>query len=307
MSGKITKDQNVFKMRLSVDRTFDVVNLVLMIVMLLVFAWPLWFVVIASFSDTGAVYRGEVILFPKGITLESYRAIVKYRQIWIGYRNTIFYTVAGTLINLFITICLAYPLSRRKFMPKKIIMAIALVTMYFGGGLIPSYLVVRGLHMTNTIWAMMIPNALSVYNMLIVRAYFCNSIPVSLEEASTLDGAGPMQYLARVVLPLSKPVLAVIALYYMVGHWNDYYSALIYINDQALRPLQSFMRDLLVNNSVTRVTGGSLSPEEMQAKLYLAQTLKYSSIIVATVPMLVVYPFVQKYFVKGVMVGSIKG
>ena len=189
MSGKITKDQNVFKMRLSVDRTFDVVNLVLMIVMLLVFAWPLWFVVIASFSDPGAVYRGEVILFPKGITLESYRAIVKYRQIWIGYRNTIFYTVAGTLINLFITICLAYPLSRRKFMPKKIIMAIALVTMYFGGGLIPSYLVVRGLHMTNTIWAMMIPNALSVYNMLIVRAYFCNSIPVSLEEASTLDGA----------------------------------------------------------------------------------------------------------------------
>ena len=290
------------------NNAFDVTNLFIMIVLFLLFAWPLWFVVIASFSNPSEVWRGNVIFLPKGFSLDSYKEILKYKEIWIGYRNTIFYTAAGTVINLFMTVCMAYPLSRRKFMPKNILMVICMITMYFSGGLIPSYLVVKGLHMVDTVWAMMIPGCLSVYNMIIMRSYFVNSIPESLEEAAILDGANPIQYLARVVLPLSKPVLAVIALYYMVGHWNDFFNALIYINDKDLLPLQTFLRNILVTNTVGTVSQTqNLNPEALQKKIYLAQTIKYSAIIVSTLPVLCIYPFVQKYFVKGVMIGAIKG
>lgn len=290
------------------NNAFDVTNLFIMIVLFLLFAWPLWFVVIASFSNPSEVWRGNVIFLPKGFSLDSYKEILKYKEIWIGYRNTIFYTAAGTVINLFMTVCMAYPLSRRKFMPKKILMVICMITMYFSGGLIPSYLVVKGLHMVDTVWAMMIPGCLSVYNMIIMRSYFVNSIPESLEEAAILDGANPIQYLARVVLPLSKPVIAVIALYYVVGHWNDFFNALIYINDKDLLPLQTFLRNILVTNTVGNVSQTqNLNPEALQKKIYLAQTIKYSAIIVSTLPVLCIYPFVQKYFVKGVMIGAIKG
>ncbi|RHP31209.1 carbohydrate ABC transporter permease [Lachnotalea sp. AF33-28] len=296
------------KKLISADKTFDVANVVIMILLFFIFAWPLWFVVIASFSDPGEVWRGNVILFPKGFSIDSYTEILKYKEIWIGYRNTIFYTVVGTVINLFMTVCMAYPLSRKKFMPKNILMVLCMITMYFGGGLIPSYLVVKNLHMIDTVWAMMIPGCLSVYNMIIMRSYFVNSIPDSLEEAATLDGAGPVQYLVKVVLPLSKPVIAVIALYYMVGHWNDFFSALIYVNDKNLLPLQTFLRNLLVTNTVGNVSQTqNLNPELLQKKIYLAQTIKYSAIIVSTLPVLCIYPFVQKYFVKGVMIGAIKG
>ena len=296
------------KKLISADKTFDVANVVIMILLFFIFAWPLWFVVIASFSDPGEVWRGNVILFPKGFSIDSYTEILKYKEIWIGYRNTIFYTVVGTVINLFMTVCMAYPLSRKKFMPKNILMVLCMITMYFGGGLIPSYLVVKNLHMIDTVWAMMIPGCLSVYNMIIMRSYFVNSIPDSLEEAATLDGAGPVQYLVKVVLPLSKPVIAVIALYYMVGHWNDFFSALIYVNDKNLLPLQTFLRNLLVTNTVGNVSQTqNLNPELLQKKIYLAQTIKYSAIIVSTLPVLCIYPFVQKYFVKGVMIGSVKG
>ena len=296
------------KKLISADKTFDVANVVIMILLFFIFAWPLWFVVIASFSDPGEVWRGNVILFPKGFSIDSYTKILKYKEIWIGYRNTIFYTVVGTVINLFMTVCMAYPLSRKKFMPKNILMVLCMITMYFGGGLIPSYLVVKNLHMIDTVWAMMIPGCLSVYNMIIMRSYFVNSIPDSLEEAATLDGAGPVQYLVKVVLPLSKPVIAVIALYYMVGHWNDFFSALIYVNDKNLLPLQTFLRNLLVTNTVGNVSQTqNLNPELLQKKIYLAQTIKYSAIIVSTLPVLCIYPFVQKYFVKGVMIGAIKG
>ena len=296
------------KKLISADKTFDVANVVIMILLFFIFAWPLWFVVIASFSDPGEVWRGNVILFPKGFSIDSYTENLKYKEIWIGYRNTIFYTVVGTVINLFMTVCMAYPLSRKKFMPKNILMVLCMITMYFGGGLIPSYLVVKNLHMIDTVWAMMIPGCLSVYNMIIMRSYFVNSIPDSLEEAATLDGAGPVQYLVKVVLPLSKPVIAVIALYYMVGHWNDFFSALIYVNDKNLLPLQTFLRNLLVTNTVGNVSQTqNLNPELLQKKIYLAQTIKYSAIIVSTLPVLCIYPFVQKYFVKGVMIGAIKG
>ncbi len=289
------------------DKIFDVVNLIVMLVMLIIFIWPLWFVVIASFSNPNEVWNGNVLLWPKGFTLTAYEAVFQYKTIWVGYRNTIFYTVVGTLVNLIMTICAAYPLSRRDFVPRNFLMFMFMLTMYFGGGLIPTYLVVSKLGIIDTIWAMIIPGACSIYNVIITRTYFINSIPESLKEAADLDGANSLQILLKIVLPLSKPIIAVVGLYYAVGHWNDYFTALIYINDTDLLPLQSFLRDLLLTNKLTADNLAGMDAATAEAKLHLAQTLKYSAIIVSSVPVLCIYPFIQKYFVKGVMIGSVKG
>lgn len=289
------------------DRVFDIVNPLIMIFFLIIFAWPLWFIVIASFSNPSEVWQGNVLLFPKGFTLAAYKAVVEYKEIWIGYRNTLFYTVFGTLINLVLTVCAAYPLSRKEFMPRNFFMAMFMFTMFFSGGLIPTYLVVNNLGLTNTVWAMILPGAVSIFNVIIMRTYFVNSIPESLREAAQLDGVNDFQYLVKIVLPLSKPIIAVVGLYYGVGHWNDFFNALIYLNDKSLMPLQSFLRELLLSNQVTTGSLQGLDASAVAAKMQLAQTLKYSAIIVSTVPVLCVYPFIQKYFVKGVMIGSIKG
>lgn len=302
---KMKKSGAVVKESIS-DKAFDVTNMVVMAVLLLVFSWPLWFVLIASVSNPGLVWRGEVVLWPKEISMEAYQAVMEYKNIWIGYRNTIIYTVLGTAVNVVITICAAYPLSRKDFVPKNFFMVMFMITMYFSGGLIPTYLVVQKLNLPDTIWAMIIPGACSIYNVIITRTYFVNSIPDSLQEAAQLDGANSFQYLMKIVLPLSKPILAVIVLYYGVAHWNDYYTALIYLMDKNKLPLQSFLRDLLITSSaMSDMTG--LSAADMERKLYLAQTLRYSAIIVSTVPVLCIYPFIQKYFVKGIMIGSVKG
>lgn len=289
------------------DKIFDVVNTTIMIVLLFIFAWPLWFVFIASFSDPNEVWLGNVVLWPKGFTMESYKALWEYKSIWTGYANTIFYTVIGTVFNLIMTVCAAYPLSRTDFVPRKFFQWMFMFTMYFGGGLIPTYLVVSELCIVNTRWAMIIPGAMSVYNMLVVRNYFMNSIPPSLQEAATLDGANSVQYLLKIVLPLSKPVIAVIALYYAVGHWNDFYTALVYLYDEKLLPLQTFLRDMLMSSKMTMNNLSGMDPETVARKMRIAQTLKYSAIIVSTVPVLCIYPFIQKYFVKGVMIGAVKG
>ncbi len=290
------------------DRIFDVVNIIVMLILLVIFTWPLWFVVIASISDPNEVWMGNVILLPKKVTLLAYEALLEYSSIWTGYKNTIFYTVVGTLVNLVMTVCAAYPLSRKDFVPRNFFMIMFMITMYFSGGLIPTYLVVNKLHLLNTRWAMIIPGACSIYNVIITRTYFINSIPHELQEAATLDGANSFQYLMRVVLPLSKPIMAVIGLYYAVGHWNDFYTALIYLNSEKLLPLQSFLRDLLMRAQTTmNVSMSGMDAATIEAKMHLAQTLKYSVIIVSTVPVLCIYPFIQKYFVKGVMIGSVKG
>lgn len=292
------------------DKIFDAVNLVLIVILLFIFVWPLWFVVISSFSDPYEVWRGNVLIWFKGFTLEGYQQMFQYEPLWIGYRNSILYTVLGSIINMVMTILCAYPLSRQDWLPRKFFLTFCLITMYFGGGLIPTYLVVKSLKMTNTIWAMMIPSALSFYNALIVRSYFSNSIPHELQEAAELDGANPMQYLVQVVLPLSKPVLAVVCLYYAVGHWNDYYTALIYIANRNLIPLQTALREVLMSAaSIADLlhSGNSDLAMQMQKKQELAMSLKYTSIIAGIIPMMIAYPFVQKYFVKGVMVGAIKG
>lgn len=289
------------------DFIFDAVNLIIMLALLVIFVWPLWFVFIASISDPGQVWQGYVILLPKDITLAAYEEVLRYKTIWTGYGNTILYTVLGTVINMILTVCGAYPLSRKDFVPRNFFMILFMITMYFSGGLIPTYLVVNKLHLVDTVWAMVIPNAVSVFNIIITRTYFMNSIPDELLEASKLDGANTAQYLFKVVLPLSKPILAVIMLFYAVGHWNDFYSALLYLNSQQRLPLQSILRKLLLSTQMTLQITSSMSPDEIMRKTQLAQTLKYSSIIVSTIPVLCLYPFVQKHFVKGMMIGSVKG
>lgn len=302
------KKKNISKGKfLRSDRVFDIVNVLFMVVMLIIFVWPLWFVVIASVSDPNEIWNGNVLLFPKGFTMIAYEALADYSMIWTGYRNTIIYTVVGTLVNLVMTVCAAYPLSRKDFMPRNFFMVMFMITMYFGGGLIPTYLVVSNLNLINTPWAMIIPGACSIYNVIIMRTYFINSIPHSLQEAAELDGANAFQFLMKVVLPLSKPIIAVVALYYAVGHWNDFYTALLYINDQDLLPLQSFLRDILMSNKMSLNNMQGLDAAAAEAKMQLSQTLKYSVIIISTVPVLCVYPFIQKYFVKGIMIGSVKG
>lgn len=291
------------------DKIFDIVNILIMCVLLIIFIWPLWFVVIASLSEPNEVWLGNVILWPKGFTLVAYEALKDYGDIWIGYRNTLFYTVVGTAVNMIMTVFAAYPLSRKDFMPRNVLMVFFMITMYFSGGLIPTYLVVNKLHLTNTVWAMIIPGAVSFYNVIVTRTYFINSIPTSLQEAAELDGANTFQLMLKVIIPLSKPILAVIGLYYAVGHWNDFYTALIYINNRDYLPLQSFLRDLLMSSklSISGTNAAGLDAATLEAKRQLSQTLKYSVIIVSTVPVLCIYPFIQKYFVKGVMIGSVKG
>ncbi|MBQ4157095.1 MAG: carbohydrate ABC transporter permease [Clostridia bacterium] len=284
------------------DRIFDAFNLVLMILLLFIFIWPLWFVLIASFSDPMRVLNGEVLIFPVDFNVSAYKELIRRGDIWLSYLNSIFYTVAGTALNMVFTVCAAYPLSRKTFVIRNYVMTFFLITMYFSGGLIPLYVLLRGLHLIDTRLCLILGGAISVYNMLIVRNYFMNSIPNALREASMLDGANSAQDLIHVVLPLSKPVLAVVTLYYAVGHWNDYYSALVYITSPNKYPLQLVLRDILSN-----VTVSSESASTIEDKVRLAQTLKYSSIIAAMIPVLMLYPVIQKHFVKGVMIGAVKG
>lgn len=278
-----------------------------MLVLLIVFLWPLWFVLIASISDPSQVWTGNVLLLPKGITTAAYEKLFEYKEILRAYGNSVYYTVVGTLVALIMTVCCAYPLSRKDFMLQKPLLYLAMFTMYFSGGLIPNYLMMKDIGLLDTRWALIIPGAISVYNMLVVKNYFSNSIPGELQEAAFLDGANSFQYLLKVVIPLSKPVLAVVGLYYAVAIWNDYYQALVYINNTDLLPVQNLVRNLLFSTRLIAESGGGSDAAAVAAQNQLAQTLKYSIIVVTALPMLCVYPFIQKFFVKGIMVGSVKG
>jgi len=287
------------------DRVFDVCNVLIMVALLIVFLWPLWFVIIASISDPKAVLNGEVLLWPKDITLIGFKKILQYDQIWVGYGNSIFYTVAGTIVSLTLSVCMAYPMSVKTFGPRKYLMVFFMITMYFNGGLIPTFLLMKNLHVLNTRFAMLLPGLISVYNCLIIRSYFMNSIPGELQEAATLDGAGQGAYLVKVVVPLSKPVFSVVGLYYAVAYWNNYTKGLYYIYDREKLPLQNILRDLLTSSKM--VTDLMEDPEATKLALETAQSMKYGVIIVAALPMMILYPFIQKHFVKGVMVGAVKG
>lgn len=287
------------------DRVFYVLNFCVATFFLLVTLYPLIYVVSASFSSPLALSQGRVWLWPVDITLDGYSAIFTMPSIMRGYLNSALYTVLGTSINVVMTVMAAYPLARRTLFGRGVFMFLFVFTMMFGGGLVPSYLLVRDLHMINTVWALVIPGALSVWNMTITMNFFRSNIPEEMLEAAQLDGCSDARFLLTFVIPLSKSILAVIALFYAVSHWNSYFNAMLYLNDAEKFPLQLVLRDVLVQNSISNTS--QLDIQELMKKQNAQDLLRYSIIVVSTLPMMLVYPLVQKYLVKGVMVGSLKG
>lgn len=267
--------------------------------------YPLWFVIIASISDPNLVATGEVLLLPKGITFEGFKYIFRDPRIWSGYYNTIRYTVVGTMLALFITVPAGYALSRTDMMGRGLIMKLLIVTKYFSGGLIPTYLVVKSLGLVNTPYVLMILGSFSVFNLILCRTYFLNTMPIELQEAAEIDGCGIFQYFMKIVIPLSKSIIAIMVLYYAVGHWNSFFNGLIYVTDSDLYPLQLILRDILITGQ--SVDPATVDPESLELMKQIARTIQYGVIIVSSLPVLVLYPFVQKHFVKGVMIGSVKG
>ena len=285
------------------ERTFSVVNIILLTALMLVTAYPLLYVVFASLSDPSALIANRgALLKPLGLSLDAYIRVLQNPMIAIGYRNTLFYVVAGTALNMTLTCLGAYALSRQNVMFKKPIMLLIIFTLFFNGGLIPTYLLVgQTLRMADTPWALIVPTAVNTINLIILKTAF-ESVPVSLEEAARIDGANDFTILFRVVLPLSLPALAVVVLFYAVGHWNAYFNALVYIQSRDLYPLQLVLREILITSNVESMTTTVSSTDAFQ----VGQTIKYATIIVATLPILVIYPFLQKYFVKGALIGAIK-
>jgi len=292
--------------RMNEDVVFDAICTIILILFVLIVAYPLWFVVVASFSDPIFVNNGTFLILPKGFNVNGYVKIFGDKELWQGYLNTIIYTAGGTLYGVIVTLMAGYAFSRKDLPGNGIVMRLFVFTMYFGGGTIPLYLVVKGLGLLDTRMVMMILGSISVYNMMVVRSFMASSIPDELFEAATIDGCGNGNFFIKIVLPLSKAVIAVIALYVAVGHWNSYFNALLYLMDEAKMPLQIFLREVLLSVNIAS-NDPNLDPEAITALQEAVQLIKYSSIVVATAPILCAYPFVQKYFVKGVMIGSIKG
>lgn len=289
------------------DLIFETIVVIILAILTLIILYPLYFVVIASFSDAKLVVAGEVWWYPKGVTLENYMQCFTNGDLMLGYRNAFIVLILGTATNLFLTILCAYPLSRHDLWGRNGIMIYCTIPMFFGGGLIPTYLMVtQTLGLKNSWWAVILVAGIATYNMIIMRTFFMTSIPFELQEAAQIDGCTPIGILLRIILPLSIPVICVIGLYYGVNHWNSYFSALVYLPDKNKWPLQLFLRQILVNNDISAVDGGA-SSDEMARRAMRAETIKYSIVILASIPMLIIYPFVQRYFVKGVMIGSVKG
>ncbi|MBE5783034.1 MAG: carbohydrate ABC transporter permease [Clostridiales bacterium] len=286
------------------DKIYYAIVYALIIVLTLAVLYPLVYVVSASFSSGRAVSSGKVVLFPVEPSIYGYQRVLEYTSIWIGYRNTIFYTVVGTIINIVVTLMCAYALSRKGLRGRGFFTFMFTFTMIFSGGMIPSYILMRNLKILNTVWAMLLPGALSVYNMVVTRTFLQSNIPDDLLEAAKIDGCSDIQFFFKIVLPLSKAIIAVISLYYAVGHWNAYFNAFLYLNDKKLYPLQIFLRQVLVLGDVDT----EMVDEEILLQMQnLRDVLKYAIIVVSTAPLMCAYPFVQKYFVKGVMIGSLKG
>lgn len=287
------------------DRVFGALVYVLLSTVLIIVLYPLVFVVSASISNPVTVLRGEMWLFPKELSFIGYERIFANPEILTGYGNTILYTTVGTSINLMMTVLAAYPLSRQDFKGRGVITWFIVFTMFFSGGLIPTYLLVKNLGLINTMWALILPGAVSVWNIIIMRTFFQSSIPGEIQESAAIDGCNNIQTLWRIVLPLSAPILAVMVLFYAVGHWNSYFSALIYLNDREKYPLQLLLREILIKSEVDQMAGSMTT--STQQYLMEAEAIKYAIIIVANLPVLLLYPFLQRYFVKGMLIGAIKG
>ena len=284
------------------DRIFYAVNLAILFLLAAIVVYPLYFIVIASISNADAVLGGRVFLYPVDITLVGYSKIVERTDVWRGYLNTIIYTFLSTLLSLFVTILAGWALSRKTLPFRKFFMVFFIITMFFGGGLIPFYNVVSSLGLLDTICAIILPSALSAWNLFMTKTFFEVGISESMVEAAEIDGAGQVRTFLSVVLPLSKAIMAVMALYYAVGQWNSYFNAMIFLQDEEMYPLQLVLREILIASETT--TGGS--GETILEQYRLANQLKYVSVIVSSLPVIVLYPFVQKYFAQGVMIGSLK-
>ena len=285
------------------DLIFDIINYSLMFLVLVIILYPLLYIVSASFSEPMRVASGEMWLFPKGFTLEGYERLFSYSEIWLGYANTIFYTLVGTTLNLAVTLPCAYAISRKDFVGRKIIIIMLMITMFFSGGLIPTYLIVKRLNLLNTRAILIIGGATSAYNIFIARTFFSTTIPHELEEASRFDGCRNWKLFVKIILPLSIPIIAVLGLFFGVGHWNSYFNAMIYLKNRSLYPLQLILREILIMSS----TENLMTNVENLDMMPLDVIIRYATVVVATVPILLVYPFLQKYFVKGIMIGAIKG
>ncbi|OBR66558.1 sugar ABC transporter permease [Paenibacillus oryzae] len=293
------------------DRVFLALNYVYLIIALVIVLYPLIYIVSASISTPKFVSSGEMWLFPKGLTLDGYKLVFNNPKIWNGYGNTLLYTSVGTLLNLAVTLPAAYALSRSDFAGRNMFMGIFLVTMFFNGGMIPLYLTIKNLNLINSMGALILPVAASVWNIIVSRTFFQSTIPKELQEAAHVDGATNFRLFIKIVLPLSAPIIAVMALFYGVGHWNSYFPALIYLNDEMKYPLQMVLRQILVLQEMSaETTGAAISGDIAQAmnnKAEIAALVKYAVIIVSTLPVVILYPFLQRYFVQGVMIGSVKG
>jgi putative aldouronate transport system permease protein len=273
-----------------------------MILVVIATLYPFLYMLALSFSSNEAIVQGKVVLWPVGFTVYPYQRIIQQSMFWLGYKNTLIYTIGGTAIGLVMTTMCAYPLSKKHIMGRKFILKFLVFTMYFGGGLIPSYLLVKSLHMIDTVWSIIIPGAISTYNLLVMKTFF-EGLPQSLEEAASIDGMNQFQILLKIVLPLSMPIMATIGLFIAVSHWNDWFGPLIYLNNDGLYPVTLFLRNVVMGSQMASKSGQMMDSSASQV---LPQSLQAATVMLVTVPILCIYPFIQKYFVKGVMIGAIK-
>ncbi len=291
------------------DVIFDGVIFVILTFILLIVAYPLYFIIISSFSSPEKVSSGQVIFYPLGFTLEGYKKVFENDQVITGFINSLIYTTVGTCINLLLTIPTAFALSKRKFQGRKVVTIFYMITMFIGGGMIPTYLVVQKLHLLDSMWALILPGSLSVYNMIVARTFFQQNISEELYEAAELDGCGHGRFFFNIALPLSKAIIAIMVLYYGVGHWNSYFNALLYMQTEDKYPLQLVLRSILVQNSamLSQTVTSAAQQEALKKQQEAVELMKYSLIIISSIPVLILYPFIQRHFTKGVMIGSVKG
>ena len=288
------------------DKALYTFNYLFLFLILVIVGYPLLIVVSNSLSSPEAVTGGKVWLLPVDFSLAGYQAVFQDKSIVSGFRNSFFYMIVGTAINMVVTTLCAYPLSIKTLPGRRWIMLLFSFTMFFSGGMIPTYLLIYNLGMINTVWSMILPGAISVWNMILMRTYFMNSVPGDIREAAIIDGCSDFRYLVKILIPLSVPIMAVLVLYYAVGHWNSYFNALLYLRETDLYPLQMVLRNILIMNNASMDMLAS-DPEAMSLRIKMIDLIKYSVIVVASLPLVILYPFIQKYFVQGIMVGSLKG
>lgn len=286
------------------DQIFDFFLYLIAVILVIIMLYPMYFIVIASFSNPADVSAGNIVFLPKGITFKGYKKLLEYSQLWVGYKNTILYAFVGTIISLVVNVPTAYALSRKDLCGRKLFTVFYLIPMFFTGGLIPTYLIVKDFGLLDNFWVMVLPFSVVTYYIIVARTFFSNSIPGDLWEAAQIDGCGNLGFFFQIVLPLSKAVLAVIALWTAVGQWNSYFNALIYLRSPELQPLQLVLRNILISNqTISSMSTGAAAVEAKQ----MADLIKYAIIVVSSAPIMCMYPFVQKYFNQGVMLGSLKG